>query len=1628
MHRLPHIPDAKEETNVPLRHVQSELSTLSAYDVSFRNDRSAHSDPKLRERSRDRRLDPLGLTVLYEPEGPPVADIIFVHGLGGTSRQTWSKNRDPTLFWPGEWLPQERNTRDARITSFGYNAHFASTSSKDNILTISDFAKDLLFKMRFATGSAERGLNMGTVPIIFVAHSMGGLVVKKAYILGQHDLHYKDIVNSMTSIVFLSTPHRGTNLAETLNRVLSACVFTLSPKQYVSELKSNSLTLQEINEQFRNLAKNLNIVSFYETLQTTVGPSKTMILQKDSSSLGYPDEISEPLNADHHDVCKFTSPEDPNYISVRDILQHLVARARTVIPPVADTDASEELLRIAESFGDLHDATVDLDHFTEQRMDGSCQWVIDEPFFQGLINDTVQAPRFLWCTGKPGAGKSVLTSFIINHLRGHGLHCAYFFFRFGSHNNNNLNVLIMSIASQIASFMPEYRRRLLQMIEEGLNFQRSAPRLLWQRLITSGLLKSKIEQALYLVVDALDECETSPLLLRLFTDVAGSHTPLRILVVSRKTQQLSGAFERFPKTLPVSMFSLDTHQKDLRLFVTEEMSSMRGDPIYRQQVASRVLERAAGNFLWVYLVVKEILRCHTEDAIEEALSEVPEDLELLYERMDKTLSSQTRTADQAMGRTILRWIACSMQPLSLGQLAEALKPEYPRVLDLRLTISQVCGEFVVVDNLGHLAIVHSTAREVLTRDTDLHFHIPVVESHVQIFAKCLTLLSGLTTRAFVDQVDAQSFLVYAATYWPRHLEYSHALSDQSSLLLLAKLFRTGSVLSWIYILAVTRHLRVVVDASKALTHFLKRIDRLDAERNHLSHKLQEKELLTLWATDLVRLIGKFGANLLEHPKLIFKLVAPFCPRNSILFRQFAPKSALPTLAVSGISNSSWDDCLARFAVSGQSLPTKIICASRYFAILKADGVLILYHAATHEEARRMKHGERVLAWCFSARGDKLATYGLRRTCVWSTVTAEQLRAISNPAKSKALAIAFAADDESVLTCSDDRVVRSCSLLGGEEGWLRVEDVLGQDTYGGKQYNSPRQAVFNPEGTQLAVAYRGLPLSAWAVDEPRPRLIGMCQSIGDRERLDTNEHNSYTTAKQMTWNPMTGHILGIYDDGRVFKWHPLDDDLQESSISATNIKCSADGKFFVTCTGGALRVWDFHHFTTVYQLSSGTSVADLAIDAEESRIYDLRDNFCSIWEPNALVRLWDTDEKASETQSTRESSTQVSMFSEASAEMLEPISALALSQTDAYYATGNEEGVVELYSAEGDCLSELCRSFMTVEHICWSSNGSHVASADLSRRIVVKKIERSTPKAFAISVHSAKEQTSIKQILLSPEADFLLVATERFINVWSLPNGAIVLTHPVTVPTKWLCHPTDRNVLVGVSFTTIHLCRWDAIDSLSSIPLDRTAIDSAQGHEPHESLRRKHSASYPMSPSESEYLVDLVLVTEDNETLLIETSQSVEQGRRRKDFMLISMASIREAGEGRTVNTTTAVAKPLPSDLLSWIEMPLGFVATDPIQAARRKSSLRNTSGGVSPGLSPTGESILAFLSRDFWVCTYTIGEGRAGRVKRHFFVPRDWLVMDMLELAVMRSDGTFLCPRNGEVAIVKNALKEEWID
>lgn len=91
--------------------------------------------------STDNIIGPYGLNLLYAPP-VPLVDFIFVHGLRGGSRKTWSKTKDPLSYWPKEWLPRDPAFKNVRIHSFGYDSDWVDR--KDSVLNIHDFGKSLL--------------------------------------------------------------------------------------------------------------------------------------------------------------------------------------------------------------------------------------------------------------------------------------------------------------------------------------------------------------------------------------------------------------------------------------------------------------------------------------------------------------------------------------------------------------------------------------------------------------------------------------------------------------------------------------------------------------------------------------------------------------------------------------------------------------------------------------------------------------------------------------------------------------------------------------------------------------------------------------------------------------------------------------------------------------------------------------------------------------------------------------------------------------------------------------------------------------------------------------------------------------------------------------------------------------------------------------------------------------------------------------------------------------------------------------------------------------------------------------------------------------------------------------------
>lgn len=95
--------------------------------------------------------------------------IVAVHGLGGDWEETWTDTATNKM-WLRDSVPKQ--WPNARVMSFGYDSNFAFSHSEADIDDSSIAFISRLDDER-QTPSAKKK------PIIFIAHSLGGIVVKR---------------------------------------------------------------------------------------------------------------------------------------------------------------------------------------------------------------------------------------------------------------------------------------------------------------------------------------------------------------------------------------------------------------------------------------------------------------------------------------------------------------------------------------------------------------------------------------------------------------------------------------------------------------------------------------------------------------------------------------------------------------------------------------------------------------------------------------------------------------------------------------------------------------------------------------------------------------------------------------------------------------------------------------------------------------------------------------------------------------------------------------------------------------------------------------------------------------------------------------------------------------------------------------------------------------------------------------------------------------------------------------------------------------------------------------------------------------------------------------------------------
>ena len=179
----------------------------------------------------------------------------------------FKKNADREhVYWPQHLIPTTLPT--ARILVYGYDTNVRhSLGPPISKNTVYDIAFDFLKSLE-----AERRLQPSR-PLVFVAHSLGGIVVKEALRRSRsfesHHSHFRQIYESTTAIMFFGTPHGGADprgLLELIAEKLVRAAGLTVNEQIVNTLLPTSERLRELRDEFAPMARQNNwiIYSFQE--------------------------------------------------------------------------------------------------------------------------------------------------------------------------------------------------------------------------------------------------------------------------------------------------------------------------------------------------------------------------------------------------------------------------------------------------------------------------------------------------------------------------------------------------------------------------------------------------------------------------------------------------------------------------------------------------------------------------------------------------------------------------------------------------------------------------------------------------------------------------------------------------------------------------------------------------------------------------------------------------------------------------------------------------------------------------------------------------------------------------------------------------------------------------------------------------------------------------------------------------------------------------------------------------------------------------------------------------------------------------------------------------------------------
>ncbi|KAI1127147.1 hypothetical protein F5Y10DRAFT_293068 [Nemania abortiva] len=396
-------------------------------------------------------------------------DIVLVHGLSGDNTTTWEAE-DKTV-WPRDLLPKNLGKTKIRVLSFEYSGSIRSTSSRAGI---NDAAQNLLQELK----DKRDDLRSKYRPIVFVGHSLGGVIIKRAIRIAYNNDRFQPIKDATLGIVrklhvlpiqstnvkvlkmFFATPHHG-NREEFLS-YLSKVLQCNGPKiktwveinvrptpGMLGEIMKDPGFFIYITQDFIPLYSKLSLQAFQEN-RITKPPGKRVV-EIDQGNIGIAEEAGGMIDGDHLTLCRFGGDlaEKQRFTVISNGIKEMIDQSPR------HKELMEERRRALDS---LCSDSLCRSMITKEPLHGTGEWIFEREEFQDWFKETSGTPG-LWISGDPGCGKSYLAKRVIDSLREQGKFVIYAFLREPDPTNIVVWNLMSDIIQQALDIEPRLRYR-----------------------------------------------------------------------------------------------------------------------------------------------------------------------------------------------------------------------------------------------------------------------------------------------------------------------------------------------------------------------------------------------------------------------------------------------------------------------------------------------------------------------------------------------------------------------------------------------------------------------------------------------------------------------------------------------------------------------------------------------------------------------------------------------------------------------------------------------------------------------------------------------------------------------------------------------------------------------------------------------------------------------------------------------------------------------------------------------------------------------------------------------------------------------------------------------------------------